>query len=256
MPSRIRKAALAVALGVALVLASPLAASAHIRVEPGRATPGAGNVQLSFSVPTEPDQSPNGETTVLVRIALDKAHPFSTVYVLPVPGWTGRAETSVLPKPVEVDGKPVTEAVTSVVWTADPGAGIPKGSFQNFVIAVTPIPDVGRLTMPAEQQLSSGAIERWNEPLPRGKGESPDHPAPTLFITETPPTLSGGMAGMSGMGGMEGMDGPSASATDDTGSDSSLPLVLSIAALVLGAGGLVLGGLAYLRQRRRAPARA
>jgi uncharacterized protein YcnI len=253
MTWRIPKAAAAAALAVVLVLVSPLAASAHIRVSPGQTEPGATNVQLSFSVPTEPDQSPNGETTVLVRIALDQAHPFSTVYVLPVPGWTGRAETTVLPKPVEVDGKPLTEAVTSVVWTASPGSGIPKGAFQNFVISVSPIPDVGRLTMPAEQQLSSGAVLRWNQRLPHGKGAQPEHPAPTLFVTETPPTLTGGMAGMSGM---SGMSGPTAAVADDSSSDSTLPLVLSIAALVLGAGGLVLGGLAYLRQRRRAPARA
>jgi len=244
------KVGLGAVLALGLVLAAPLAASAHIRVSPGQVAPGAANVQLTFSVPTEAVDAPEGERTTLVRVALDKAHPFASVYVQPVAGWTGTVETTPLPKPVTVGGKQLSEVVSAVVWTAEAGAGIPRDAFQNFTIAVTPVPDVGRLTMPATQQFSSGAVVRWDEPEPRGKGTSPDHPAPTLYITETPPEITGGMGGMA-MG-----TSTSPAGTEETSSDSAspLPLGLAVAALAMGAGGLVLGGLAFARSRRRVPA--
>jgi uncharacterized protein YcnI len=244
MAARGTRAALAAALAAGLVLAVPLSASAHIRVTPNQVAAGSTNVQLTFSVPTEADDAPNGETTVLVRVQLEKAHPFSTLYVQPVAGWTSKVETAPLAKPVTINGARVATAATAVVWTANPGSGIPRGSFQDFVIAVSPIPKVGRLTMPATQQLSNGATERWVQPMPHGKGAEPTHPAPTLFIDETPPTLTGGgMSGMSMSGTTEAASTPSAA--------TSLPIGYSIAAVLMGAAGLVLGGLAFLRTRRR-----
>jgi hypothetical protein len=77
------KVGLGAVLALGLVLAAPLSASAHIRVSPGQVAAGATNVQLTFSVPTEAVDAPEGERTTLVRNhtrrVLNRRKPAETV---------------------------------------------------------------------------------------------------------------------------------------------------------------------------------
>lgn len=219
------------AVTATLVLAAPLAASAHVRLDPGTAGPGAEAVQLTFSVPTESAKA----TTTAVEIALPTATPFADVSVQPVAGWSARVVRGVLPKPVRIDGTRVTEAPVRVIWTAAAGTKLTDGQFQNFTLSAGPVPDTGKLLLPATQRYSDGTVVQWNQPTPKD-GQEPEHPAPTLYITEAPPT--------------EGGDRATAADVSTTASASSGPaLALSVAALVVALAGLALGLLALLRSR-------
>ncbi|BDZ44252.1 YcnI family copper-binding membrane protein [Naasia aerilata] len=174
---RVRRRALAAGiLGTALALAAPLAASAHVRVTPDQAEPG-GYSQLTFRVPNESDTA----GTVRVEVTLPADTPFASVSYQPVAGWTTTADPTPLPKPVTVNGNDLTEAVTSVVWQADPGVQIAPGQFQLFTLSVGPVPEVGSITLPATQTYSDGTVAEWN-----GDAEA-EEPAPVVYVTDPPP---------------------------------------------------------------------
>jgi len=77
------------AAAVALTVAVPLAAQAHVHVDPGQASAGSYAV-LTFRVPTE---SATASTTKVV-VDLPADHPFSSLSYQPVPGWTTKVVTS------------------------------------------------------------------------------------------------------------------------------------------------------------------
>jgi uncharacterized protein YcnI len=232
------RVALATAATVALVLAVPLSASAHVRVYPKQAVAGADDTLLTFSVPTESGAA----STTRVVIGLPTATPFGDVSYQPVPGWTARVVDGALPKPAKVDGTTVTEAPLRVEWTADPGTELVGGQFQDFVLSVGPMPDTGRISFPTTQTYSDGKVVRWSESTP-ATGEQPDRPAPVLYVRDAPPAterLTSGAVGLSA-------EAPA------TSSDLTLVTVLAGAALVLAvlAGGLGVLAVAGARRSRR-----
>ena len=176
------RALAAAALTAALVVAAPLAASAHVRVEPGQAEAGAQATQLTFALPNESDSA----RTTKVEIALPQDTPFTFASLQPVPGWTGAITTGTLPKPVKVARGTISKAPVRVTWTAEPGAGLRRGEFQNFTIVAGAMPDTGRLLLPATQTYSDGRVVRWDDPTP-ASGEEPQHPAPTVYINDAAP---------------------------------------------------------------------
>lgn len=223
---------------VALVLAVPLSASAHVRVYPKQAVAGADDTLLTFSVPTESGSA----TTTRVVIALPTATPFGDVSYQPVSGWTATVVDGRLPHPAKVDGTTVTEAPLRVVWTADPGTRLAGGQFQDFVLSVGPMPETGRIAFPTTQTYSDGKVVTWTQPTP-ASGEEPDSPAPVLYIDDAPPPterLTTGTVGLSAQ--------PVAGAADLT-----VVTVLAAAALVLAVVAAGLALLALLRPRRRRP---
>ncbi|MDQ1530366.1 MAG: hypothetical protein QOE37_471 [Microbacteriaceae bacterium] len=176
------RAGITAAAGAALVLAVPLSASAHVRVDPERATAGAESSLLTFTVPTE------SATAVTSRVVIDlpTATPFGFVSYQPVPGWSARVVTGKLPKPARIGGTTVTEAPTQVIWNADPGTRLAGGEFQQFVLTVGPIPDTGALRFPTTQTYSDGTTVRWAQATP-ASGQEPEHPVPVLFVKDAPP---------------------------------------------------------------------
>jgi uncharacterized protein YcnI len=244
-----RRFAAAALLAAALVLATPLAAQAHVRVSPEQAADGAAWTELAFAVPAEQTAA-----TVALEVRLDVTHPFLNLYVRPMTGWSSTVRRTPLTKPVDIAGKRLTDAPSAVVWHADAGAELQPGQFLDFDISVGPMPKVGSLRMEAVQTLADGTTVRWTDPIPR-KGTMPEHPAPTVWVDDDPPALKGGMAGMAGMGGM-GTTAPvaasTASASQPAASTTLLPLALAALAVVLGAAGLVAGLVALRRTRARA----
>jgi uncharacterized protein YcnI len=240
------------AVVAALVIAAPLAANAHIRVDPGQATPGSYST-LTFKVPTESATA----NTVKLEIDLPTATPFGSVSYQPIPGWTTEVVNGQLPTPITTDGGVITDAPVKVIWTADvaSGAGIAPGQFQRFAISVGPVPETGSILLPAHQTYSDGTVVDWVDPTP-ADGTEPELPAPTLYVQDAPPAEEA-MAGaaMTGTEMTASTVAVNTTATADAASpESPLAVGLGIAGLVLGALALVVSALAFTRKSRPAGA--
>lgn len=151
-------------------------ASAHVTVNPNAATAGS-YAKLTFRVPTESATA----TTVAVQVNLPTDHPFPSVSVMQVPGWTAKVVKETLPARVVQGDMTIKEAVTSIAWTADDGVGIRLGEFNEFPISVGPVPNVPSLQFPAVQTYSDGSVVKWDQSA-GADGSEPEHPAPTLTI--------------------------------------------------------------------------
>lgn len=200
-----------------LVLAAPLAASAHVHIDPEQAQAGTAT-DVAFSVPNESDTA----NTTAVRIELPEG--VGDVTAQSVRGWSDRVVTS--------GGR-----ATAVEFTAT-GDGVGQGASQDLVIRIAEVPSVGSLVLPVAQTYSDGTVVDWDDPTP-ASGEEPEHPAPTLYVNDQPPADE---------------DHDEAAAADATetaaaSADSSLPLGLSAAALVVAVGALAVGVVALLRRR-------
>jgi len=230
----------AAALGAAalLALAAPLAASAHVRVDPGQADAGS-YATLTFKVPNE--SATAGTVQLVVDLPTDT--PFTSVSYEPIPGWTTEVATTTLPSPVEVAGATITEAPTSVTWTADPGTQVAPGQFERFVISAGAVPDTGSVLLPAHQHYSDGTVVDWSEETP-ASGEEPEHPAPVLYVNDAPPADSHG-------GSHDGSaDAAAVSTSSDDDATGTVGLALGIGGLALGAVALVLSVVALTRRPR------
>ncbi|HEU4850361.1 MAG TPA: YcnI family protein [Terrimesophilobacter sp.] len=209
---------------VALALAAPAAASAHVSVSPDTASPGSYTL-VDFTVPNE---SATAVTTKL-EVTLPEDTPFTSVSYVPVAGWTAELIRETLPTPVTVGENTITEAVTSIVWTADPGHEIAAGQLQVFPVSLGPVPDVGSVTFAALQTYSDGTVVSWAD-----TGEDAEHPAPVLYVGDAPAgDHHGDQAG---------------SANDGESSADAVARGLGIGGLVLGAIGVVVA-IAGLRRK-------
>lgn len=238
----LRRALVGLAAGAALALAAPLAASAHVTVNPNTATPGS-YATVNFRVPTESETA----STVKLEVTLPTDTPLSAVLVQPVPGWTATVEKGALPAPVEVDGNTLTDAPLKIVWQADPGVGIGQDQFQIFSAVLGPVPDTGHLVLPAAQTYSDGEVVDWAATPDEVAADDTLEPAPVLYVNDAPPTgeHSDSHGTASAAPAME--DATAAAPSDSSG----VALGLSIAALVVAAAGAVLGALAFARRPKR-----
>ena len=212
----------AIGAGVLLVLAAPLSASAHVSVDPGQAAAGSYAV-ITVKVPNESETA----STSKVELSLPTDTPFTSVRYVPVAGWSAELVRTTLPEPVEVGEATVTEAVTSVVWTADAGSEIAAGELQLFPISVGPVPDTGSINLPAEQSYTDGSVVSWSE-----EGDDAEHPAPVLYVNDAP--AEDHHAGTTD----DDAEVTAAAATDD--GDDVLARILGIGGLVVGVVGVVL----------------
>jgi len=202
-------------------------ASAHVTVNPSDAAAGS-YAKLTFRVPTESDTA----STVSVQVSLPTDHPFASVSLQPVPGWTATTKTTTFDPPLKTGKFNLTDAVSSITWTADDGVGVKPGQFQEFSISVGPVPDVTSLTFPATQTYSDGSVVNWDEVAKEGQDRHDlDHPAPVLTIAAAgaPEVASAGSA--------------------PTASDSAAQILAAVA-LVIAAVALVVAALGW---RRRGP---
>lgn len=159
--------------GAVALLGSPTAA-AHVSANAETAVPGEQTI-VSFRVPNESESA----STVRIKVAFPADHPLPRAAPQAVAGWTVKINSEKLDKPVGSDGEPVTEAVTSIVWS---GGEIPPGQFQEFPVRVGPLPQgVNELVFKAVQSYSDGEVVRWIDEPEQGQSE-PEHPAPTLAI--------------------------------------------------------------------------
>lgn len=181
---------------------------------------------LTFKVPTE---SASASTTKL-EVDLPTDHPFGSVSYQPVTGWTTTVTSSKLATPVKTDDGEITQAPTKLVWTASADAAIKPGQFQTFAISVGPVPDTGKLELAAHQTYSDGSVVNWDQA--QTGSEEPEHPAPVLYIKDTPPGEAASAAPSAA---------PSVSATPTVTAAPTTTAATDNTARWFGVGGIVLG---------------
>jgi uncharacterized protein YcnI len=200
-------------------------AFAHVSVSSTDAAPGEFGKAV-FRVPTE---SETASTTKLV-VTLPRDTPFAFVSAQSKPGWKVTITKAALDKPTKVGEFELTEAVRTITWTST-GSGIPPSQFDEFAISGGPFPEAAEIAFTAEQTYSDGTVVAWDQ-VQEGDTE-PEHPAPTLALTQPVEEKTGNAAYSSDLG--------TADDRDDTGR------WLGGAALVVAAVALV----SVLRENRR-----
>jgi|Tabmets5t2r1_1033131.scaffolds.fasta_scaffold07295_2 uncharacterized protein YcnI len=213
---------------VLAVLALAPAAGAHVTLQPEQAAAG-GFTRLDVRVPTERDDA---STT---KVVLQMPPGFLSASYEPAPGWDVELTMRKLDEPVEQFGEQVTEEVGRITFTAAGEAdAIGPGEFRDFGLSVA-VPD-GRpgsmLTFKAIQTYSSGEVVRWIGP------PDSEEPAPQVELTAAEEEAAAAPA--------EQQQAPAASEEDDDDGNG-----LAIAALIVGALGLVAGLAALFTRRTR-----
>jgi periplasmic copper chaperone A len=239
----LRRTATRVALGLsaagAFVVAAPMAAQAHVTVQPG-STEGGDFSVIALRVPNERDDA----STTRVRVLLPEDQPLGSVQTTATPGWRITTGTRKLAQPIEMFGAKVDQVVSEVTWTATNG-GVRPGQFQDFDLSLGQLPKTGDLVFNAIQTYSSGEQVRWNEVSADGSAE-PEHPAPTLHLTAAQSEDSSTTEDTSAQAPETSSETRNVSATTDSDSNAVLPTVLSGAALLVALGAV---GLAWRRGR-------
>ncbi|MDM4764098.1 YcnI family protein [Galbitalea sp. SE-J8] len=161
MRNRIVLPAAALGAGLALALAAPLAASAHVTLDDNTAAAGS-YALLTFKVPNE------SATAVTDRLVITLPDGVDGASYVPVPGWTGSV----------ADG--------AVTFTAGPDAAIADGQLQLFRLSIGPVPDVDSVAFRVEQDYSDGTVVNWS-----GAPDA-EEPAPVLYVNATPPAAQHG----------------------------------------------------------------
>lgn len=208
------------AAGAVAALAAPAVAQAHVTLQPKQA-PAGGFARLDVRVPSEEPTAPTRKIVVQMPVG------FADASYEPVPGWRIVVAKRKLAEPVKTDdGDTLTEELSTITFTAT-GEGIGPGQFQDFGLSLG-IPDKPagtKLTFKALQTYAGGKVVRWI-----GAPDS-EHPAPqvTLVAAADPAAAA-----------------PAVDEDDDADGDGN---GLAIAALVVGALGLLAGGAALLRAR-------
>jgi periplasmic copper chaperone A len=172
--TRSRALMIAATLGATFLLgAGP--ASAHVRILPSVAEPGAELTELSFSIPNERSDA----TTTGIEVAFPTGQPLAFAAVRPTPGWKVQLTKGKLATPLKSDDGPVTEAVTKINWT---GGSIGVGEYEDFYVSVGSLPEKATdMVFKVLQTYSDGSVVRWIDLTP-ASGEEPEHPAPVLQV--------------------------------------------------------------------------
>jgi uncharacterized protein YcnI len=221
-----RTATAGIAAATLLALAAP-AAYAHVTVNPDTTAAGA-YALLTVGVPHGCEES----STTRVSIQIPESIPRVTPSINP--NWDVEKVMTTLETPLDDGhGGQITERVSEVVYTAK--VPLPAELRDSFVLSAK-LPDAAGETLyfPTVQTCEVGETP-WIEIAAEGQdADALEKPAPAIELT----AATGG-------------HGTSTAAVENTAaaSDSGAPAAVSWIALVLGAVGLGLGGLAFTRSR-------
>ncbi|GAA4550312.1 YcnI family copper-binding membrane protein [Amycolatopsis samaneae] len=235
---------LAATIGVTGLLGAGIA-SAHVTANVYGTQPTKGGYgAIFFRVPNEDANA----ATVKVSVTVKPEYGLASVRTKPVPGWTAQVDKTQLPAPVTTaSGTQVTQAVTKVTWTAQPGTKIGPGntSFEEFQVSAGALPNLDQIEFPTEQTYDSGKVVNWNQPTPPGGGE-PEHPAPVVKLAAK------GASGDAHGGAQASKSGEGEHAEAASSASDNTARWLGGAGLVVGALGLGFGIGAIARSRRPA----
>jgi periplasmic copper chaperone A len=231
------------------VLAGPASALAHISIHPNTIPAGA-FATLDVRVPGEQQGAHVTKVDVLFPGG------FTDVDYEAVPGWSVKVIERKLTTPVHDDGETIDAEIAQLVWTwTGPLGEVGDGQFTQFPLSVA-IPDDASgkaLEFRTVQSYSDGQTVHWIDP-----SLSAEHPSPRINVT----AKGGAIEDLAGdeAGPAAGQAGAVSTAGGSTGS-SVTPVLsnasggaskgLAIAALILGALGLLTALLVLTMTRRR-----
>ncbi len=240
--SPIRRALTATAVAggtAALMLAGMSGAAAHVGATPDK-TAANSYALVTFGIPHGCDTFGTTKVTITLPSELNDAQP--TVN----PNWTVEKVEEQLPEPKTLDnGTSITKRTSQIVYTAkaplDP-------HLRDALVLSMKLPDTPGKTLyfPTLQNCEQGQTD-WSE-MP-AEGQDPHalkSPAPSVTVTEAVADEHAGHGAATEDASATTHDMAQATSVTDDGAQAR-----SWAGLVAGVGGLVLGGLAFLR--RRAP---
>jgi uncharacterized protein YcnI len=215
-------------------------ASAHVTVNPNTAVAGS-YTKLTFRVPNESAKA----STVKVTVNFPMDHPFASVSVKKEPGWVAKVTTSKLTTPVsDDDHATITQAVSSITWTADASGKIALGEFAEFDVSVGPVPKVPSVAFQAIQSYDDGSVVKWDEPTP-ASGVEPEHPAPVLTISAAENNdAQAATAGATATTASTTAPAATLAATPVTGTSDNTARILGVVGIIVGAVALLVAAIA------------
>lgn len=219
------------AAGIALAVATPLAASAHVTVTPDSATAGRSGV-LTFAFSHGCDGSPTTALRIEIPDGITSVTPTIT------PGWT---------IDVERGGTDHDGLVEYVTYTAD--APVPSGYRAAIELSVGFAEDTAgeTLAFPVTQVCEEGEVA-WAEVAEDGVDpHSLDAPAPLVTVAAADEGDGDGSGHGSAVAAAGETDAAAAAPAP-----SAAPLVLGAAGLAAGVAALAVSLVALARTRRRA----
>lgn len=132
------------------------AANAHVTLEYGVAHAGS-HYKATFRVGHGCGESPTREIAVTLPAGVQGAKP------MPKAGWTVAIEREMLAQPRDDHGKPVTDEVRRIRWTANtPQDALPGHFYDEFVLQARLPAQAGTLYWPVAQVCEKGRMD-WTE---------------------------------------------------------------------------------------------
>jgi uncharacterized protein YcnI len=245
---RLRAATICIACAALL---TPPAAQAHISLHPNTIPAGA-FATLDVRVPGEQEGAYVRKVDVLFP------QGFTGVDYENVPGWSTKVIESKLATPVTEDGETIDTEVSQIVWTwSGPLGKVGNGQFIQFPLSLAiPADATGKaLEFRTVQTYSNGQVVHWISP-----SLAAEHPSPRINVTakggviqdlageEAGPEAGQAAASSPSSSSATTSQAPAAAKSTSSGASKGL----AIAALILGALGLVAGLAALVATRRRA----
>ncbi len=223
-------------------LVVPAGAQAHISLHPNTIPAGA-FATLDVRVPGEQEGAHVTKVDVLFQ------QGFVGVDYENVPGWSAKVIETKLATPITEDGETIDTDVSQVVWTwTGPLGRVDNGQFINFPLSLAiPADAAGNaLEFRTVQSYSNGQIVHWIDP-----SLTAEHPAPRINVTAKGGVIedvAGDEAGPAA--GQSVAPAAVAPARASVASSGGASKGLGLAALIVGALGLIAGLLALLATRR------
>lgn len=227
-------------------LIAPASAQAHISLHPNTIPAGA-FVTLDVRVPGEQ------EGAYVTKVDVLFPPGFTGVDYENVPGWSTNVIETKLATPIKEGGETINADVSQIVWTwTGPPGKVNNNQFINFPLSLAiPGNTAGQaLEFKTVQTYSNGQVVHWIDP-----SLTAEHPSPRINVIAKGGVIediAGEEAGPTA--GQTGSGQSSAPSTVATTSSSGASKGLGIAALILGALGLLvgLGALVIARRNRTA----
>jgi len=231
-----------------VLLAAPAVGQAHISLHPNTIPAGA-FATLDVRVPGEQ------EGAYVTKVDTLFPQGFTGVDYENVPGWTAKVIEAKLATPIKEDGETIDTEVAQIVWTwTGPLGKVSNGQFINFPLSVAiPADAAGEaLEFRTVQTYSNGQVVHWIDPE-----LTAEHPAPRINVTakggaieEVAGDEAGPAAGETPAGQTAAGQATTAPGAPAAKSSAGASEGLGIAALILGALGLLAGLLALATARR------
>jgi periplasmic copper chaperone A len=245
MKTTINKIILFASLMTAAVFAVPASAPAHISIHPNTVPAGA-FATLDVRVPAEQQGAHVTKVDMLFPAG------FSDVDYEPVAGWSVQVLERKLATPISSDGETIDSEIAQLVWTwTGPLGELRDGQFIQFPLSVA-VPDDASgkaLEFRTVQSYSDGQVVHWIDPSLDG-----EHPSPRINVTAKGGAiedLAGEEAGPASGQASRAKDVGTTPGSKAQSAGGGASKGLAIAALIVGALGLLAALFALLRTPRR-----